>query len=287
MKAASKRMSHPPHATRLVPAVPRAISLSRLILNGQYDPLFYRRSAAGNMCVPCECPILPIPYRQPTNPEIEVWSWISPFNPYQEWLNCKSSKPSLFELLDVSPKEADPQAIRRAASARLAQIRSIRPGEYTKQWQSLIDDINRAQETLLDAEKRSQYLRKLKSSSSKSSSAKSPPSKSPAPREALKQRTSAAPVAKSPAARKTAEPATQPAEAASIATTSPREPETAAQQPIRAPIQEGAGVPTSDSPRPHGSPRRPGSATATTGDCRRPSSAAAGCDTEPRIGFRV
>jgi hypothetical protein len=82
------------------------------------------------------------------------------FDPYLQWFKIPSGKrpPSHYELLDLTPSEADdPLAVRDAAERRSDQLLRHTSGPYTEDCVRIAAEVETARDTLLDQSLRSQY----------------------------------------------------------------------------------------------------------------------------------
>lgn len=81
-----------------------------------------------------------------------------PFDPYLEWLGIEGEGiPTHYELLALAPKESDRVVIQEGADARLAQVKSIRPGAHRAIWEQLIAYIEEVRAILLDPRAKAEY----------------------------------------------------------------------------------------------------------------------------------
>lgn len=87
---------------------------------------------------------------------------MSEFNPYREWLGIQSeSKPTYYQLIGISPSEADSHEIRQQALSQLKKLAQINDPARQKLKQELTVRIKRAVKCLMDQEQRIRYDRKL------------------------------------------------------------------------------------------------------------------------------
>lgn len=81
------------------------------------------------------------------------------FNPYREWLGFDDGREpaDYYQLLGLSRDDGDPDLIAHKADVLTAKVRRVRPGGRLRQWQELLDTIQRAKNCLLDPAARSNY----------------------------------------------------------------------------------------------------------------------------------
>ena len=89
------------------------------------------------------------------------------FDPYYEWLGIppKHQPANHYRLLGIDGNEADAEVIRHAAKQRLAYLRTLQTGPRGKAANQLLNEISRAQHTLLDPAQRQAYDATLQSPS--------------------------------------------------------------------------------------------------------------------------
>ena len=77
---------------------------------------------------------------------------MSDFDPYHQWLGMpRGVIPSDHELLGLEADDFEPERIKKQAAIARSTIRRVRPGQYSKQWMELIDEIQSAEQRLLEA----------------------------------------------------------------------------------------------------------------------------------------
>jgi WD40 repeat protein len=81
------------------------------------------------------------------------------FDPYHRWLGIPPDQrpPTFYQLLGVSPDEADPEVIREAALRQTSHVRLYQTGPYAAQCTAILNEIGQARSVLLHPEKRKQY----------------------------------------------------------------------------------------------------------------------------------
>jgi hypothetical protein len=85
------------------------------------------------------------------------------FNPYQQWLGLRTSRPKHdYELLGLKPFEADPATIASAADRAIARVRGQQPGEHAQLWSKLLDELNNAKRRLTDPSIKARYDAQLR-----------------------------------------------------------------------------------------------------------------------------
>lgn len=84
------------------------------------------------------------------------------FNPYTEWLAVPPSKtpPHYYELLGLQEFESNPERIRQSAARRKDFVRKQLEGPYAPLAQRILEEIGRAEETLVDPARKEAYDRK-------------------------------------------------------------------------------------------------------------------------------
>jgi hypothetical protein len=89
---------------------------------------------------------------------------MSSFDPYQEWLGISPDgfHPDRYRLLGLPQFECDASAIARAADARLAHVRKFVGGEHATAAKKLVEELESARMSLLDATKKAIYDNLLK-----------------------------------------------------------------------------------------------------------------------------
>jgi alpha-beta hydrolase superfamily lysophospholipase len=87
------------------------------------------------------------------------------FDPYWEWLQIPGDQrpPNHYELLGVSPFEADAQRLRAAYRERYALVRKYKIGTREEDAERLIDELSQAHDCLSRSESREQYEQELRS----------------------------------------------------------------------------------------------------------------------------
>ena len=87
------------------------------------------------------------------------------FDPYYEWLGIppKHQPANHYRLLGIAPYESDPKVIKHATNQRLAYLRTLQTGPRGKAANQLLNEISRAQHTLLDPKKRLAYEAEVES----------------------------------------------------------------------------------------------------------------------------
>jgi hypothetical protein len=88
------------------------------------------------------------------------------FDPYEEWLGIpKARRPiTFYQLLDIDPDERDAQVIAEAAESRSVIVSANRDGPHAQACERILNEIEKALATLLNATTRKEYdarLRKL------------------------------------------------------------------------------------------------------------------------------
>jgi len=80
-------------------------------------------------------------------------------DPYREWLGVNDDRrpPTLYQLLGISPLEADARSIDAAVARQLARVQQHLTGPQSKLAWQLVDEITLAKTTLLDPAKRAAY----------------------------------------------------------------------------------------------------------------------------------
>ncbi len=119
----------------------------------------------------------------------------SNFDPYHKWLGIspKDQPPHHYRLLGLELFEDDPDVIDAAAARLMSYLHDVSTGEAADHAQRLLNEISAARLCLLNAEKKQQYDRKLKSKLQKQSAGRPTP---PRPAAAA---TSSSPAAPPPA----------------------------------------------------------------------------------------
>jgi hypothetical protein len=86
------------------------------------------------------------------------------FDPYHKWLGIspKDQPPNHYRLLAVDLFESDPDVISSAADQRMAHVRAFQTGKHSALSQQILNEIAAARVCLLNAEKRTDYDRKLR-----------------------------------------------------------------------------------------------------------------------------
>lgn len=89
------------------------------------------------------------------------------FDPYEQWLGIgKNQRPvTCYQLLGVSPGEADPKKIEKAAERAAAKVHRHREGEHAPVCTRVLKEIEQAKSVLLDPAKRKAYDAKLRAKS--------------------------------------------------------------------------------------------------------------------------
>jgi formylglycine-generating enzyme required for sulfatase activity len=94
------------------------------------------------------------------------------FDPYHRWLGIlpKDQPPNHYRLLAIDPTESDPEAIRDAAEARMAHVRTYQL-KYPEHSQKILNELAAAKACLLDPKAKAAYDRQLSSQGGKSGAA--------------------------------------------------------------------------------------------------------------------
>ena len=77
--------------------------------------------------------------------------------PYQHWLGVSSPRPNFYELLGVSAEEVQPAVIQVGAQAVREKLSAQAPGKYLDRWQAILQEIQTAEQTLLQPTLRAEY----------------------------------------------------------------------------------------------------------------------------------
>src|SRR5438105_9499728 len=85
------------------------------------------------------------------------------FDPYHKWLGIPADQrpPSYYQLLAISPREADLDVIEEAAIRQTAHVRTYQVGPYAAECTRLLNEIAQARTVLLDPGKRKEYDARL------------------------------------------------------------------------------------------------------------------------------
>ncbi|MBM4002231.1 MAG: hypothetical protein FJ295_02950 [Planctomycetes bacterium] len=86
------------------------------------------------------------------------------FHAYHEWLNLDraNTAPHFYDLLGLDCFDGDYERIASAAERASSRVRNHRPGPHTARWADLLDEIERAKQTLLDASRKRAYDSQLR-----------------------------------------------------------------------------------------------------------------------------
>lgn len=86
-----------------------------------------------------------------------------PFDPYHKWLGIPKQfrPPTYYQLLGLTNGESDPEVIEEAAIRQSTHLRSYQMGVHAEICTKLLNQIGRAKQILLNAEKRAEYDRRL------------------------------------------------------------------------------------------------------------------------------
>lgn len=81
------------------------------------------------------------------------------FDPYRKWLHIPKERqpPTHYQLLGISPAEAEPAVIQEASRRRRAQLAPYQSGPHAAECQQLLAQIEEAVATLLDPARRKAY----------------------------------------------------------------------------------------------------------------------------------
>src|SRR3954452_19573407 len=87
----------------------------------------------------------------------------SPFDPYHKWLGIPKDQrpPTFYQLLGLSPNESDLEVIQEAAIRQSAHLRAYQMGPQGELCKRLLNEIGRAQQTLLNPQKKKEYDARL------------------------------------------------------------------------------------------------------------------------------
>jgi hypothetical protein len=85
------------------------------------------------------------------------------FDPYHKWLGIPEDQrpPTCYQLLGVSPSEADPEVIEEMALRQTAHVRTYQTGPHAAACTRLLNEIARARTVLLNPARRSSYDARL------------------------------------------------------------------------------------------------------------------------------
>src|SRR5438552_2604544 len=81
------------------------------------------------------------------------------FDPYEQWLGIPGDQRPItyYQLLGISPRENDPEAIEEAARRQAAKLRKHQEGPQAQACARLLKEINQAKAVLLNPAKRKEY----------------------------------------------------------------------------------------------------------------------------------
>jgi hypothetical protein len=105
------------------------------------------------------------------------------FDPYHRWLAIPPDQrpPTYYQLLGVSPDEADPEVIQEAALRQTSHVRLYQTGPHAGPCAALLNEIGQARAVLLNPEKRKQYDARLARPAEQAPPPAPPPLPAPAP----------------------------------------------------------------------------------------------------------
>jgi WD40 repeat protein len=86
------------------------------------------------------------------------------FDPYHKWLAIAKDQrpPTYYQLLGISPHEADPEVIEEAAIRQSSHVRTYQAGPFARPCIRLLNEIAQARATLLNPARRQEYDARLR-----------------------------------------------------------------------------------------------------------------------------